>query len=350
MGTVRKQYDNEILYELVSVFATPDSTIGDYIEVCEHLWRDPSDRVWLLAGLLRKTGSVISEPDQACVKFLFNKACEQLDVSEEKLRSAREQAEFIIPSLISLMDEQIWRDPEQLWPNFVKALAYEMKVKVKMLSQPAAEEISEKDQQVAEFLINAIGNFQYGNLQQLLKPWEGSAEYHWLVGVGDSVRLSNLLQAAKQDSLQLSSLDDPEFFEKFNNLRESEKRRVLRIRDLDTEEYYWPDICHPDQLNETIRWKFVVKLAKVLNINFQLWQHPIGQMRIIRDSRGEVVIEEAEGLCYGLLLYSKQAIESKRAAATEKLSPLSSYLKGTISGPEENQIIIELKWERPERG
>ena len=338
------QVNSKALYELMTAIAHDGATISGYLPLCEILWQNGQSHIWLVASLTKKAGMLTSEPDQACLEFLTEKAMHELDCSQEK-KLSRDMVIEYLPAVIQLMPDKVWKQPLNIWNELLVALKDEFGLEIHIKSSDVSVATDPKQEELARFLVDAIGAKWNEKLGNRLESWRGQAEYEWLLAFKDSAQLDIVIDKVKEKHLTDYSLNDPSLFKQFSQMKAFEQRRLLLVRDTQTEDAVWPEIETIEKQKKII-WDFYLPLKGKSKFGVYLSENLVAQIALFEKSSGSFVITEASGILMLLKVKFKQELTIRKAAADHpsELVSLMALLKGSIKLVGDKKAVLSLQW------
>ena len=338
------QVNSKTLYDLVAAIAGEGTTISRYLPLCEHLWQNAQSRIWLIAALIRKAGMLTTEPDEACLEFLANKALHYLGCNQEKQVSKETVVKFL-PAVIQLMPEYVWEKPLELWNELLRALKDEYDLKTPIKNSDVSSAFGSKEEYLARILVNAVGVHWDENLDKQLEAWENQTEFEWLSALKDSAQLEIMIDKVKEKYLIQYIFNDCSLFDKFSKMKIFEQRRLLIVRDTQTQKITWAEIEIENKVR-AITWKFYLPLEREPRFEIYLSERLIGEINLIRQPSGDLLIEKTTGICMLLKIKFPQELTLKKAAAdrSSELIPLMSMVTGGVKLVGDKEGLLILRW------
>lgn len=194
-----RKIEHNKLYDFVMALVGRDTTIAGYLKVCEQLWNEPKHRPWISAALIRKAGILTAEPDEACIRFLGNKAYDALQLNKLKKPFSKKEFYEILPTIIQLMPEDVWKKSVYLWQTFINKLIEEYDISYPDNFKTKSYSLDKKTGELAALFVDAIDAKWTKSLDERLEKWKDEPEYKWLVALRRSRKFDELLDKVKTE-------------------------------------------------------------------------------------------------------------------------------------------------------
>jgi hypothetical protein len=348
MSTDEINLDVEKLYDFVLALAGSGTTIADYMDVCEKLWNNSFHRPWLITALMRKAGTLIEDPDIACVDFLADKTFKALGCATLIEGPKQDDITECLPTIIQLISDDAWEKPIELWQILLNSLAKEYGIKYPKNPENDHLFFQSKARELAVLFTEAISSPWTKTLEQQLENWRGDHNYAWLVALRHSKGLDRVLEATQQQEKTIASLHASDLFEVMRSMSPFERRRFLILYDSTSEKDILTDPII-DSDTSAINWRFKIKVTITTNIDVVIKKQSIGFISLTRTTEGNIIIKRTAGICTNLTSELPTTLVLMQAAADEvkKYAILTPMLKGTFEAVKDG-LILEIKWQLEE--
>ena len=348
MNTSDRTYKINELQDLIAALSGQNTTIADYLVLCERLWQDPRHRPWLIVAMVRKAAAITNDPDKACIGFLANKISDTLiDVDVDRRRIHNHLIQFL-PEIIQLMSKDVWAEPWALWRSLLNDVSEEFGLAVSHVASEEQVAVDPTIRKLALFFADAIDSEWNDALEKRLKSWQGHPEYDWLIGLRRAAKLDMLLGKVCHDISVPDPLHDLNLLQKLRQMKPYDRRRVLVLYDATKDKHSYSDPTI-NEVSLVVQWRFEILFGESADLQLLFHQGEIGRLLLIRGSNGSLTMAKITGVFDSLKENQHILLVPARAAAVSL--PEYVILTNTLQGylePTSEGVELHFKWSVPE--
>ncbi|MCC6682819.1 MAG: hypothetical protein IT445_18115 [Phycisphaeraceae bacterium] len=308
MRDTEDQYDEQQLRRLILTLAGAGTTIEEYRNLCERLWRTPQHWAWLMLVLLHKLALEADDPDDSLTSFVADRVVVESGVGSQAANDIIES----LPHAVLVIEPSPEDDPNTVWAAIVEQLREETGL---ALPVPTPVQIDSKTAELASLIKRAVAGPWTQDLDQEVDVWRKRQGYGWLEGLREARRAHTRLVEALAQADQLEEFDANEYA-RFIQSESAVRRRYLTLHDDRAHLTVW---CEPkiDTDSRTVVWQFRPSISGGQINAFHLYcrNRPVGRLSVQRVADTSIRVVEADGLLLPLGVASAREIPLRQAAA-----------------------------------